>query len=180
MVGVDIGCGMRPPSWTEKLLDLEGLDRFIVPTSRGMEIREHPHAYQAQGRFAALRCFGQINEHRARHHRHPWAAATTSSRWTGTTRHAVSCHPRAAVTWAPRWPAGIRRRATAPLSGNSRRQLQELMEALKARRAASRRRACPAGGQKRPAGAVAPDLTTWRGPSTTTLRHGSSPSTCLP
>ena len=68
MVGVDIGCGMETAVLDDKSLDLEALDRFIranIPA--GMEVREHPHAYQDQTDLHALRCFDQISEHRARH-----------------------------------------------------------------------------------------------------------------
>ena len=68
IVGVDIGCGMETAILEEKSLDLQVLDCFIrsnIPA--GMEIRERPHTYQEQADLRALHCFGQINEHRARH-----------------------------------------------------------------------------------------------------------------
>ena len=68
MVGVDIGCGMEVAVLEEKQLDLEALDRLIYAAiPAGMEVRGQPHPYLEEIDLRALRCFGEINEHRARH-----------------------------------------------------------------------------------------------------------------
>ena len=161
MVGVDIGCGMETAILDEKSLDLEGLDRFIranIPA--GMEIREHPHAYQAQADLRTLRCFGQINEHRARHSIGTLGGGNhfieVDRDDEGTLYLVIHSGSRHLGTEVARWYQEEGYRA---LSGNSRRQLQELMEALKAQgRFQEIEPALREARKRRPAGAVAPDL----------------------
>ncbi|MBC5735472.1 RtcB family protein [Lawsonibacter faecis] len=161
MVGVDIGCGMETAILDEKSLDLEGLDRFIranIPA--GMEIREHPHAYQAQADLRALRCFGQINEHRARHSIGTLGGGNhfieVDRDDEGTLYLVIHSGSRHLGTEVARWYQDEGYRA---LSGSSRRQLQELMETLKAQgRFQEIETALREARKRRPAGAVAPDL----------------------
>lgn len=68
LVGVDIGCGMATYELADKSIDLEALDKFIhehIPSSTN--VRENIHPFVEQVAIGELRCFGQINKHRAVH-----------------------------------------------------------------------------------------------------------------
>ena len=161
MVGVDIGCGMETAILDEKFLDLEALDRFIranIPA--GMEIREHPHSYQTQADLSALRCFGQINEHRARHSIGTLGGGNhfieVDRDDEGTLYLVIHSGSRHLGTEVARW---YQEEGYRSLSGNSRRQLQELLDALKAEgRFQEIEPALRAAKRRRPGGAVAQDL----------------------
>lgn len=161
MVGVDIGCGMETAILDEKSLDLEALDRFIranIPV--GMEIREYPHSYQTQADLSALRCFGQINEHRARHSIGTLGGGNhfieVDRDDEGTLYLVIHSGSRHLGTEVARW---YQEEGYRSLSGNSRRQLQELLDALKAEgRFQEIEPALRAAKRRRPGGAVAQDL----------------------
>ena len=161
MVGVDIGCGMETAILDDKSLDLEALDGFIranIPA--GMEIREHPHAYQEQIDLSALCCFGQINEYRARHSIGTLGGGNhfieVDRDDEGTLYLVIHSGSRHLGTEVARWYQEEGYRA---LSGRSRRQLQELMEAFKAQgRFQEIEPALREARKRRPAGTVAPDL----------------------
>ena len=161
MVGVDIGCGMETAILEEKSLDLQVLDCFIrsnIPA--GMEIRERPHTYQEQADLRALHCFGQINEHRARHSIGTLGGGNhfieVDRDDEGTLYLVIPSGSRHLGTEVARWYQEEGYRA---LSGNSKRQLQELMEDLKAQgRFQEIEPALREAKKRRPAGAVAPDL----------------------
>ena len=66
MVGVDIGCGMETVELRERESDFEKLDALIrkeIPYGR--EIRDIPHALNAEIDLAQLRCADQVNLDRA-------------------------------------------------------------------------------------------------------------------
>lgn len=161
MVGVDIGCGMETAVLDDKSLDLEALDRFIranIPA--GWEVREHPHAYQAQADLSALRCFDQINEHRARHSIGTLGGGNhfieVDRDDDGTLYLVIHSGSRHLGTEVARWYQEEGYRA---LSGNSKRQLQELLDSLKAQgRFQEIEPALREARKRRPAGAIAPDL----------------------
>ena len=161
MVGVDIGCGMETAILDDKSLDLEALDRFIhVNIPAGMEIRERPHAYQEQIDLSELRCFGQINEHRACRSIGSLGGGNhfieVGRDDAGTLYLVIHSGSRHLGTEVARWYQEEGYRA---LSGSSKRQLQELMEGLKAQgRFREIQRALLEAKTRRPAGAIPPDL----------------------
>lgn len=66
MVGVDIGCGMEAVQLKEDHIDLERLDSAIyncIPS--GMEVRSRPHRYAQAADLKKLRCYGEIDYSRA-------------------------------------------------------------------------------------------------------------------
>ncbi len=66
MVGVDIGCGMETVRLNERDIDFEKLDALIraqIPCGR--EIRDTPHALNAEIDLAGLRCLPYVNVNRA-------------------------------------------------------------------------------------------------------------------
>ena len=161
MVGVDIGCGMETAILEDRSLDLEALDRFIrsnIPA--GMEIREHPHAYQAQTDLSALRCFGQINEHRARHSIGTLGGGNhfieVDRDDEGTLYLVIHSGSRHLGTEVARW---YQEEGYRSLSGSSKRQLQELLDTLKAQgRFQEIEPTLREAKKRRPSGAIAPDL----------------------
>ena len=67
MVGVDIGCGMECANLGKVEIDLERLDNLIyerIPA--GMEVRAVEHEFCAQIDLSKLRCYRNINEYRAK------------------------------------------------------------------------------------------------------------------
>lgn len=67
MVGVDIGCGMECANLGKVEINLERLDNLIyecIPA--GMEIRAVEHEFCAQIDLSKLRCYRNINEYRAK------------------------------------------------------------------------------------------------------------------
>ncbi len=161
MVGVDIGCGMETAVLEERALDLEALDRFIranIPA--GMEIREHPHACQSQVDLGALRCFDQISEDRARHSIGTLGGGNhfieVDRDDEGTLYLVIHSGSRHLGTEVARW---YQEEGYRSLSGNSKRQLQDMMDALKAQgRFQEIEPALREARKRRPAGAVAPEL----------------------
>ena len=83
LVGVDIGCGMETARIREDHLELQKLDKLIyekIPSGArptGMPIRSIWSSCAVPGTSV---CSGR------RRASAPWAAAITSSRWTGTRR----------------------------------------------------------------------------------------------
>ena len=66
MVGVDIGCGMETVELREREVDFEKLDALIrreIPYGR--EVRDIPHALNAEIDLTHLRCTDQVNLNRA-------------------------------------------------------------------------------------------------------------------
>lgn len=66
MVGVDIGCGMETVELREREVDFEKLDALIrreIPYGR--EVRDIPHALNAEIDLTHLRCTDQVNLYRA-------------------------------------------------------------------------------------------------------------------
>lgn len=66
MVGVDIGCGMETVELTDREIDFNRLDALIrreIPFGR--EVRETPHALNAEIDLTELRCAGQVQLERA-------------------------------------------------------------------------------------------------------------------
>ena len=66
MVGVDIGCGMETVELREREVDFEKLDALIrreIPYGR--EVRDIPHALNAEIDLTRLRCTDQVNLNRA-------------------------------------------------------------------------------------------------------------------
>ncbi len=67
MVGVDIGCGMECANLGKVEINLERLDNLIyerIPA--GMEVRAVEHEFCAQIDLSKLRCYRNINEYRAK------------------------------------------------------------------------------------------------------------------
>ena len=67
MVGVDIGCGMETTRLQETEIDFAKLDQVIreyIPSGR--EVRDTPHALNAEIDLSALRCANLVNLDRAR------------------------------------------------------------------------------------------------------------------
>ena len=67
MVGVDIGCGMECANLGKVEINLERLDNLIyerIPV--GMEVRAVEHEFCAQIDLSKLRCYRNINEYRAK------------------------------------------------------------------------------------------------------------------
>ena len=67
MVGVDIGCGMECANLGKVEINLERLDNLIyerIPA--GMEVRAVEHEFCAQTDLSKLRCYRNINEYRAK------------------------------------------------------------------------------------------------------------------
>ncbi len=67
MVGVDIGCGMETVCIAEQQIDFEKLDALIrkkIPCGR--EVRDTPHALNAEINLTELHCADQVNIERAR------------------------------------------------------------------------------------------------------------------
>ena len=114
LVGVDIGCGMETVRIRESRMELEKLDKLIysrIPS--GFSIRKRPTAIWTKSicpsctARAMWTCCGQKRASAL------WAAATTSSRWTRTTKEiCISWSIPAAAIWEWRWPATTRTRAT--------------------------------------------------------------------
>lgn len=68
LVGVDIGCGMETIMISNKHIELQKLDKLIyekIPSGRN--VRKTPHKYNDEIDFSDLRCYKEINEHRAIH-----------------------------------------------------------------------------------------------------------------
>ena len=134
MVGVDIGCGMEVAVLEEKQLDLEALDRLIyAAVPAGMEVRLQPHPYQEEIDLHALRCFGKINEHRARHSIGTLGGGNhfieVDRDDEGTLYLVVHSGSRHLGTEVADW---YQREGYRALSGGSKRQIQEQVAALKA------------------------------------------------
>ena len=134
MVGVDIGCGMETVVLEETSLDLDALDRFIranIPS--GMDIRETPHPNQDKIGLEELRCFDAIST----------ARASRSIGTLGGGNHFIEVDRDDAGRLYLVVHSGSRHLGTQvagwyqeegyrALCGNSRRQLQALVEELKA------------------------------------------------
>ena len=161
MVGVDIGCGMEVAVLEEKQLDLEALDRLIYAAiPAGMEVRGQPHPYLEEIDLRALRCFGEINEHRARHSIGTLGGGNhfieVDLDDEGVLYLVVHSGSRHLGTEVAEW---YQREGYRALSGGSQRQIEELIAALK-----SAGRSEEIEGRireiktRRPAGAVAPEL----------------------
>ena len=161
MVGVDIGCGMEVAVLEEKQLDLEALDRLIYAAiPAGMEVRGQPHPYLEEIDLRALRCFGEINEHRARHSIGTLGGGNhfieVDRDDEGVLYLVVHSGSRHLGTEVAEW---YQREGYRALSGGSQRQIEELIAALK-----SAGRSEEIEGRireiktRRPAGAVAPEL----------------------
>ena len=161
MVGVDIGCGMEVAVLEEKQLDLEALDRLIyAAVPAGMEVRLQPHPYQEEIDLHALRCFGKINEHRARHSIGTLGGGNhfieVDRDDEGTLYLVVHSGSRHLGTEVADW---YQREGYRALSGGSKRQIQEQVAALKAAgRLQEIESALKAIKSRRPIGAVAPEL----------------------
>lgn len=68
LVGVDIGCGMEVVKISNRNLDLPKLDKIIyakIPS--GFNIRKKEHYYNEKIDLTKLKCFKEVNIHRARH-----------------------------------------------------------------------------------------------------------------
>ena len=101
LVGVDIGCGMETTRIREGRLELQKLDKLIyekIPS--GFSIRDKAHRYLHEIDLSELCCARHVDLLRAKRASAPWAAGTTSLRWTRTTREiSTSWSTPAAVTW---------------------------------------------------------------------------------
>jgi len=68
MVGVDIGCGMETVRLDSRKIDFAKLDESIRETiPSGFGVRNHPHKMADEIDLNELRCFRNINMHRAIH-----------------------------------------------------------------------------------------------------------------
>ena len=68
LVGVDIGCGMETIQISNKHIELQKLDKLIyakIPS--GMNVRETLHKFSDEIDLTKLRCYNNINYHRAIH-----------------------------------------------------------------------------------------------------------------
>lgn len=161
MVGVDIGCGMETAILEEKELNLETLDRLIYSNiPAGINIRETPHAYIEEINLRELRCFAQINEHRARHSIGTLGGGNhfieVDRDNEGTLYLVIHSGSRHLGTEVAKW---YQEEGYRHLSGNSKRQLQELLAKLKAEgRFQEIETSLNVAKTVRPGGALAPDL----------------------
>lgn len=133
MVGVDIGCGMECANLGKVEINLERLDNLIyerIPA--GMEVRAVEHEFCAQIDLSKLRCYRNINEYRAKlsigtlgggnhfievdvdDHGNKYLVVHSGSRHLGTE---VAEY--------------YQKEAFRRLSGNSNKQIQELIAKLK-------------------------------------------------
>lgn len=101
LVGVDIGCGMETTRIREGRLELQKLDKLIyekIPS--GFSIRDKAHRYLNEIDLSELCCARHVDLLRAEKVSAPWAAGTTSSKWTRMMREiSTSWSTPAAVTW---------------------------------------------------------------------------------
>ena len=99
LVGVDIGCGMETTRIREGRLELQKLDKLIyekIPS--GFSIRDKAHRYLNEIDLSELCCARHVDLLRAEKVSAPWAAGTTSSRWTRMMREI-------STSWSTRQPS---------------------------------------------------------------------------
>ena len=160
MVGVDIGCGMETVILEESSLDLDALDRFIrtnIPS--GMDIRETAHPNQSRIGLEELRCFDHISTARASRSigtlgggNHFIEVERDDSGRLYLVVHSGSRH---LGTQVAGW---YQEEGYRVLCGNSRAQLQALVEGLKAQGRFREIQAALAEAKKGARGSISPDM----------------------
>ena len=161
LVGVDIGCGMETTRIREGRLELQKLDKLIyekIPS--GFSIRDKAHRYLDEIDLSELCCAHHVDLLRAEKSIGTLGGGNhvieVDRDDEGTLYLVIHSGSRHLGTEVARWYQEEGYRA---LSGNSKRQLQELMEDLKAQgRFQEIEPALREAKKRRPAGAVAPDL----------------------